>query len=302
MRRGVGRLAAAAVVALLAAGTVTGCGGDEPPARGVAAELPTEAPVEQPAAEEPVDAPADPPSEQPPAVQAMGGRPSPGASASSAKPSAGRPGAPRRPVKALTETKAPPAPKPPVAGCKPHYKGTAATKAQVKKALTDAAGKTYWPSSAPEIKVPLNLVKATAWQESGWQSNIYACDTGVGLMQVQPPTAKFVNDRFEKQYDLDDYRDNAVLGANYLAWLTKKIGDSHFGSDYRLDVSLCTPELTSCLLNAVIAAYNVGPGNVAPDCDDGGNPPCDPLPLRIPNEAYVYNVRALMTECECLAF
>ncbi|WBB75434.1 transglycosylase SLT domain-containing protein [Micromonospora sp. WMMD1128] len=300
MRRGVGRLAAATVVALLATTAVTGCGGDEPPARGVAADLPTAAPIEEPG-EEPADAPADAPSEAPPAVEAMGGRPSPSAPAS-AKPTAGRPGAPRRPVKALTETKAPPAPKPPVVGCKPHYKGTAATRAQVKKALTDAAGKTYWPSSAPEIRVPLSLVKATAWQESGWQSNIYACDSGVGLMQVQPPTATFVNDRFEKTYDVDDYRDNAVLGANYLAWLTKKIGDSHFGSDYRLDVSLCTPTLTSCLLNAVIAAYNVGPGKVAPDCDDGGHPPCEPLPLTIPNDDYVYNVRELMTTCECLAF
>lgn len=296
MRRGVGRWAAAAVAALLAASVVSGCGGEEP-TREVAVELPSEVPVEAPA-----DGPAEVPSDEPPAVAAMGARPSPSASRT-AKPTTGRAGAPRPTVKPLTETKAPPAPKPPVAGCKPSYKGTAASRSQVKQALTDAAAKTYWPVSAPDIKVPLNLVKATAWQESGWQSNIYACDSGVGLMQVQPPTAEFVNDRFEKSYKLDAYRDNAVLGANYLAWLTKKIGDSHFGSDYRLDTSLCTSELTSCLLNAVIAAYNVGPGNVAPDCEPGKSPPCGPPPpLRIPNDTYVYNVRALMTECVCLTY
>ncbi|MFG1834417.1 transglycosylase SLT domain-containing protein [Micromonospora chersina] len=298
MRRGVGRWATAAVAALLAASAVTGCGTEEP-TREVAVEVTGEVPVEAPA-----DGPADVPGDEPPAVAAMGAKPSAKPSPSaSPKPSTSRAGAPRPTVKPLTETKAPPAPKPPVAGCKPSYKGTAATRSQVKQALTDAAAKTYWPVSAPDIQVPLNLVKATAWQESGWQSNIYACDSGVGLMQVQPPTAEFVNDRFEKSYDLDAYRDNAVLGANYLAWLTKKIGDSHFGSDYRLDTSLCTSELTSCLLNAVIAAYNVGPGNVAPDCEPGKSPPCGPPPpLRIPNEQYVYNVRALMTECVCLSY
>ena len=41
----------------------------------------------------------------------------------------------------------------------------------------------------------------------------------------------------------------------------------------------------------MIASYNYGPGAVA--TDNG---------LVIPNPQYVRNVRALMTECECLAF
>ncbi|MFI2652365.1 lytic transglycosylase domain-containing protein [Micromonospora fulviviridis] len=291
MRRGVGRWATAAVAALLAASAVTGCGGEEP-TREVAVELPSEAPVEAPA-----DGPADPPSDEPPAVAAMGAKPSakPSPSASSKpkpKPTRTTTGPLARP-KPPTETQVPPPPpKPPASGCEPSYRGTQATRSQVKSALSDAAARTYWPTSAPDIKIPLTLVKATAWQESGWQSNIVACDGGIGLMQVMPATADWMNQRFGQSYDIDDYRDNAYLGGTYLAWLTKYIGDMYFEADYRLDAALCTSELNSCLLNAVIAAYNYGHGAVAREGE----------PLAIPNPQYVRNVRALMTECVCLSY
>ncbi|MBQ1043391.1 MULTISPECIES: lytic transglycosylase domain-containing protein [unclassified Micromonospora] len=287
MRRGLGRWAAVAVAALLATGTLTACGEQERPVREVAADLPTAAP-----ADEPQEAPADAPSEEPPAVAAMGGRPSPSASASRAKP-------PRTSTKPLarpdppTETRLPPEPPKDVdEGCKPSYRGTKASRSQVKAALADAAARTYWPTSAPDIRIPSALLKATAWQESGWQSNIIACDTGIGLMQVMPDTAEWMNQRFGQSYDVEDYRDNAYLGGSYLAWLTKYIGDMYFKADYRLDASLCTAQLDSCLLNAVIAAYNFGHGKVAQK----------DMPLAIPNPQYVRNVRALMTECECLSF
>jgi soluble lytic murein transglycosylase-like protein len=199
------------------------------------------------------------------------------------------PAKPKPKRKPPVETQLPPAPpKPAPAGCTPKREGTAATRAQVKVALTEAAGRTYWPTSAPSIKVPVNLVKATAWQESGWQSNIIACDGGIGLMQVMPDTAAFVNQRFGQSYDVRDYKDNATLGANYLAWLIKYFGDVYFEGDYTL-VACGVTEL--CLLNAVIAAYNYGFGAV--DTAKG---------LVIPNPRYVQNVRALMTECECLTF
>jgi soluble lytic murein transglycosylase-like protein len=159
-------------------------------------------------------------------------------------------------------------------------------------ALGDAAARTYWPTSAPDIRVPLNLLKATAWQESGWQSNIVACDGGIGLMQVMPATAEWMNQRFGQSYDVRDHRDNAYLGATYLAWLTKYIGDMYFDADYRLDADLCTAELDSCLLNVVVAAYNVGHHAVAREGE----------PLAVPNPQYVRNVRALMTECVCLTY
>ncbi|MFE9869167.1 lytic transglycosylase domain-containing protein [Micromonospora sp. NPDC005686] len=290
MRRGLGRWAVAAV-ALLATGMLTACGEEERPVREVAVAVPsTAAPVD-----EPQEAPADAPSEEPPAVAAMGGRPSPSASASAkprAKPSRTSTAPLARP-KPPTETQVPPAPPKPVEnGCKPSYRGTKASQSQVKAALADAAARTYWPTSAPDIRIPSALLKATAWQESGWQSNIVACDGGVGLMQVMPATAEWMNQRFGQSYDIDAYRDNAYLGGTYLAWLTKYIGDMYFESDYRLDASLCTAEPNSCLLNAVIAAYNYGHGAVAREDQ----------PLAVPNPQYVRNVRALMTECECLSF
>ncbi|MCP3786332.1 transglycosylase SLT domain-containing protein [Micromonospora sp. A3M-1-15] len=291
MRRGVGRWATAAVAALLAAGAVTGCGTEEP-TREVAVEATGEVPVEAPA-----DGPADLPSDEPPAVAAMGAKPGakPSASASpKPKPKPTRTTtAPLATPKPPTETQVPPPPpKPAPSGCTPSYRGTQATRSQVKSALSDAAARTYWPTSAPDIKIPLTLMKATAWQESGWQSNIVACDGGIGLMQVMPATADWMNQRFGQSYDIDDYQDNAYLGGTYLAWLTKYIGDMYFESDYRLDAALCTSELNSCLLNAVIAAYNYGHGAVAREGE----------PLAIPNPQYVRNVRALMTECVCLSY
>lgn len=292
MRRGFGRTGAVVVVALLMASGITGCGDKNRAPRDVAAPvgLPTTLAAE---------APADQPTEAPPAVEAMGAAPSTKASPS-AKATAKATPKPTRTVagplptpKPPTETKVPPPPPAPApSGCEPTYKGTQATRSQVKQALTNAAGRTYWPTSAPDIAIPLNLLKATAWQESGWQSNIIACDGGVGLMQVMPATADWMNQRFGQSYDINDYQDNAYLGGTYLAWLTKYIGDMYFESDYRLNASLCTDELNSCLLNAIIAAYNYGFAAVAQEGE----------PLTIPNPQYVRNVRALMTECVCLSY
>jgi soluble lytic murein transglycosylase-like protein len=285
MRRHVVRAGSAVIAGLLLATGVVGCARQEPRPQEVAApvDVPAE-PSTEPSVDEPTAAPT--------AVQALGAAPSASATAKPT-PTKTRAGAPRPTVKPPTETKAPPPPRTPApSGCKPTYQGTQATRAQAKAALTDAAARTYWPVSAPDISIPLQLVKATAWQESGWQSNIIACDKGIGLMQVQPETVTWLNQRFEQSYDVYDYRDNAYLGGTYLAWLTKKIGDSHFGSDYRLDADLCTAELTSCLLDAVIAAYNYGVGAVAVEAK----------PLVIPNPQYVRNVRALMTECVCLSY
>lgn len=210
--------------------------------------------------------------------------------APSRSPTPRPPSSPKPKRKPPTETKLPPPPpRPAPADCTPRREGTAASRAQVKAALTDAAGRTYWPTSAPQIKVPLALVKASAWQESGWQSNIIACDGGVGLMQVMPATATFINDRFGQSYDIKAYADNAVLGANYLAWLVKYFGDVYFEGDYTLRA--CASHTDPCLINAVIASYNFGFGAV--DTHDG---------IKIPNPRYVENVRALMTGCECLSF
>ncbi|MCG5467285.1 lytic transglycosylase domain-containing protein [Micromonospora sp. LAH09] len=285
------RLGTAVLAGFLVVSALVGCAAKGESPQGVSAPVAvTDAPTDAPA-----DEATGEPSPSVSAVESMGAAPSSSATPTkkpTKKPTRTAP-KPLAVAKPPTETQVPPAPpKPAPSSCKPTYKGTQASRAEVKAALTDAAGRTYWPTSAPDIKVPLTLLKATAWQESGWQSNIYACDGGVGLMQVMPGTATWMNQRFEKSYEIDAYRDNAYLGATYLAWATKYIGDMYFESDYRLDPALCTAELNSCLINAVIAAYNFGHGAVAQEGK----------PLAIPNPSYVRNVRALMTECVCLDY
>lgn len=176
--------------------------------------------------------------------------------------------------------------------CIGEYDGGAESHGRVAAALGEAASRVYWPTSAPDIRVPEDLLRAVAWQESGWQTNIISCDGGIGLMQVMPATADWMNTRFGQSYDVRRYTDNAYLGATFLAWLTKYIGDWHFDADYSLDPGACADHLDPCLLNAVIAAYNFGPGAVAPT--DGE--------ITIPNPRYVDNVRTLMTTCECLSY
>ena len=178
-------------------------------------------------------------------------------------------------------------------GCVPTYPDPVATKAQISAQLGTASTYTFWRTSAPTLRVPLNLLKAVAWQESGWQSAILACDGGIGVMQVMPSTVQQVNDRFGTTWNPHIMSGNVMVGANYLAWLIKYIGDLYYGSLY--DVTTDTG-----LLNSVIAAYNVGPGNVDPVANvvKVGTTPYP----KIADYSYVKSVRALMTSCPCSAY
>jgi hypothetical protein len=171
-----------------------------------------------------------------------------------------------------------------------HHEGKKVTKAQAKAALTTAAGKIYWPTSAPTLKLSSDLVKSIAWHESGWQSDIVNCDGGRGLMQVMPDTTAQMNQRFGQSYVDTDYKQNAVIGANYLAWLTKYFGDRYFKNKYDLSTKACKTHSSPCLLNMVIAGYNAGAGTVDDAHAAGGD---------LPSPAYVDSVRSLMTSCYC---
>lgn len=284
------RRAGAAMIGALLLGTLlAGCGGGSDAGT-----------VTAPVADSADLFPTDPVDSTPAAESTPSPTPTPAASPSvtprpkkATKPTPAKRPKPKRSANApIRQALPPPVPRPSPTTCKPTYVGTQASRAEAKAALTAAAERTYWPTSAPSIRVPLNLVKATAWQESGWQSNIVACDGGIGLMQVMKPTAEFVNNRFGQSNDINDYRDNATLGANYLAWLIKYFGDVYFEGDYELVTDGdCASSTDLCLLNAVVASYNFGFGTV--DTADG---------LVIPNPQYVRNVRALMTECVCLDF
>jgi Transglycosylase SLT domain len=173
----------------------------------------------------------------------------------------------------------PPAPHPPpVPGCAPTLSGENATKPDVKAALLAAGGRQYWatatnpplvavdppegtpPPATPQlgdravITVPSALIQAIAWQESGWQSAIQACDGGVGTMQIMDATAKWMNQRFRTSYDYKTLAGNTALGAQYIEWLIAYFGQNNFG--YHYDIT--NPDL----LTAVLVGYNAGPGAV----------------------------------------
>jgi soluble lytic murein transglycosylase-like protein len=61
------------------------------------------------------------------------------------------------------------------------------------------------------------LVKAVAWQESGWQQNVKSSAGAIGVMQVMPATARFVNSVLGTGgLDVKSAGDNVRLGVRYL--------------------------------------------------------------------------------------
>lgn len=168
-------------------------------------------------------------------------------------------------------------------GCQPEYKGTQLPKSTVREYLDAAAVKQFWGANTPAevqaIRVPKRLLYGVADQESGWQSNIYACDGGVGVMQIMPNTETWMNQRFGTSWKIGTPRDNVMLGGQYLAWAIRYFGDQ-LGT---FDIMGADPTL----LNAVISAYNNGAGAVDLTKGDAG----------ITNWSYVENVKALMGRC-----
>jgi soluble lytic murein transglycosylase-like protein len=155
--------------------------------------------------------------------------------------------------------------------------------AQVKSALAASAGTPFW-SDQPSIILPAPLLDALAWEESGWQSTIIACDGGIGTMQIMPATATWMNQRFGTNWNVNTLSGNTNLGAEYVEWLVRYFGDVYYNGNYSLS--------NQDLLNDIIAAYNAGPAAIDPTTGPAG----------IPNWQYVNNVEALMTSCPCLSF
>src|SRR5262245_9699021 len=177
--------------------------------------------------------------------------PTPGPSASASRsPSATprrtpsrRPTPSVKPKIALPPPPNPPQVPPPSTGATgatcPTYAGPKAPVGDVKTALTAAATRSWWSGASKptgytgngsDITVPLNLIKAVAWQESGWQSTIIACDGGIGTMQVMSGTADWMNQRFGTSHNVNTLSGNTALGAEYLQWLIMYFGLYYFGS------------------------------------------------------------------------
>ncbi|GAA1985687.1 hypothetical protein GCM10009738_76670 [Kitasatospora viridis] len=145
--------------------------------------------------------------------------------------------------------------------------------------------------------LPISLVKAIAWQESGWKSAILACDGGIGTMQIMPATVTWMNGKFGTADDVHTLAGNTDLGAELLDELVAYYGDSAFGGNYDLSPDPVTGKTP--LLDLVIAAYNAGAGAVhyttATDPTTGAVVGTE----QIPNPSYVANVKALMGNCPC---
>ena len=100
----------------------------------------------------------------------------------------------------------------------PYTAGNNPSQSQIASALASAAA-TYG--------LPVNLLKAVAWQESKWHEDVFSCDGGIGLMQIQYYTYPWLNQQVVPEcnlsatsYDPYTLQGNANLGAKYLKWLS----------------------------------------------------------------------------------
>jgi len=73
--------------------------------------------------------------------------------------------------------------------------------------------------AAKQYGLPINLLLAIAWQESGWTQHVIAWDGGIGVMQVMPYTAMGINSGTGIRRDPYHLWDNINLGATLLRWL-----------------------------------------------------------------------------------
>jgi soluble lytic murein transglycosylase-like protein len=182
----------------------------------------------------------------------------------------------------------PPTSPPPGATC-PTYAGPVAPRADVAAAIGRATGRAYRPTlslddaNPPAITVRLPLVQGVAWEESGWQDTIVACDGGTGTMQVMKDTADWMNLKYGTSHDFRTLDGNVSIGTGYLAWLVRYFGDKYFNGDY----NLAGDPNKLVLLDLVISAYQAGYGSV----DNALAKPDHTLP----NLWYVYAVEGFMT-------
>ena len=101
-----------------------------------------------------------------------------------------------------------------IAGSTLRVPGTAATGAPVGVAV-DIESQLEQQAAAQGVDPA--LVKAVAWQESGWQQNVKSTAGAIGVMQVMPSTARFVNSVLGTGgLDVKSAGDNVRLGVRYL--------------------------------------------------------------------------------------
>lgn len=102
--------------------------------------------------------------------------------------------------------------------------------------VSDAQLDAYFQKAADTYGVSVDLLKAVARQESGFQTDIVSSAGAIGIMQLMPSTASYLG--VENPYDAEE---NIMGGAKLLAELSNR---------YNGDLSL------------TLAAYNAGTGSV----------------------------------------
>ncbi len=108
----------------------------------------------------------------------------------------------------------------------------------------------------PVVHIPLTMLKAIAAQESAWTSTCISTDgTGYGVMQMQDNATADTNMHFQTTFNRMDQSQNVMLGTAWLEYLTVHIGILYFHNNFNLSTNYP-------LRDAVLAAYNVGLGNV----------------------------------------
>jgi LysM repeat protein len=96
-------------------------------------------------------------------------------------------------------------------------------------------------SEAVAHGVETSLVKAVAWQESGWNQSARSSVGAIGIMQVMPDTARYINNSLGTgNLHVRRAADNVKLGVTYLRHVLDLTGSESKG----------------------LAAYYSGPGNV----------------------------------------
>jgi len=100
-------------------------------------------------------------------------------------------------------------------------------------------------AAAKEAKVPVDLLMATAYVESGWKASAVSPTGAIGVGQLRPETAAWVAAVLLHQAGLDPTRpaDNLRLSARFLRYLLDTMPDTR----------------------SALAAYYQGPGSVARD-------------------------------------
>ncbi|CAN5564555.1 hypothetical protein BH24ACT26_BH24ACT26_00690 [soil metagenome] len=104
-----------------------------------------------------------------------------------------------------------------VAGAKLRVPGGAAGAMDAAAPTAPEAIEASLESQAREHEVDSALVKAVAWQESGWQQDVVSEAGAIGVMQVMPDTADWVNGSLDAgNLDVSSAEDNVELGVTYL--------------------------------------------------------------------------------------